>query len=84
MHNAPERTSVLHSPASAMSQCNFCTLSDIGARAAEQGKFVRMVKSNWEMGGQDAHVIDFNEEPSKDNWVGWFMKVTRRCACDDC
>ena len=87
MHNVEEWSSVLYSSASAMSsltQCNFCTLSDIGARAAEQGKFVKMVESKFKLGGHDAHAVDFGEEPSKDNWRGWFWKITTRCVCDDC
>ncbi len=84
MQDAKERTSVLRCPAGTLSQCNFCTLRDLGAGAARQGKFIQMVGSNFKLGGHDAHAVDFGEEPNKDNWVGWFMKVTTKCACDDC
>lgn len=64
-----------------LTKCNYCGFRDVGSRAAQEGKFVKKVKSDFMMGGWDIHVVGLKEEPSQDNWVAWMMAIPRSCEC---
>lgn len=70
-----------------MSQCNFCTLRLIRARAKREGRRV-LVR------GRDVMVIPKKMKIPKEGtpefklfrdkyFVAWFMQLTTYCACDE-
>ena len=69
----------LHSP----NLCNFCTLSDIAARAAQAGKFTTTrISGAW----VEVHVHDLDQEltspETRDGtWRASFMELPGKCAC---
>jgi hypothetical protein len=73
---------------SELTQCNFCHLEDIKARAWRDKQKVTLVPSSHELKGLDVYVhpkdinIHLLHEPTKQKyWICWFWAIGAKCEC---
>jgi len=64
-----------------LTKCNHCTVNALASRAARQGKFLKLVKSNYALGGHEVHICGHREVPCQDTWCAWVMNLPTRCCC---
>jgi len=66
---------------SSLTRCNHCLVNSLASRAARTGKFLKIVNSDYQLGGKDIHIVGHREVPGKENWVAWVMSLPTTCQC---
>lgn len=66
-----------------MSQCNYCTMKAMKARAKKNKTRIVTFPSRemGSMGGIEVHEVKKGEKPTEKNFCAWFMEVTDYCCC---
>jgi hypothetical protein len=72
-------------PMSELTQCNYCDLKSIKARAERDNLKVTKIKVDWGLGGYDILVHPKEvEKPELDRdkyFVAWMMEIGKFCEC---
>lgn len=66
---------------SSLTRCNHCLVNDYACAAARAGKFLKIVDSDYQLGGKDIHIVGHREVPSQNTWCAWVMSLPTKCCC---